>query len=92
MINTRKQTKFRLFKDRFWKILQYSFTRKPPTTENALLGFYTIQKECKKKQAGSLVKEKQPSKLLQKLKHGRLKPGYFANPAMALLQSCLPGK
>ena len=88
MINTRKQTKFWLFKDRFWKILL------------VLLGnllqlkmlcyhFIPLKRKCKKKQAGSLVREKQPSRLLQKLKHGGLNPGYFANPAMDLLQSCL---
>ena len=88
MINSRKQTKFWLFKDRFWKILLVlleNFLQ----LEMLCYDFIPFKRICKKKQAGSLVKEKQPSKLLQKLKHGGLKPGYFANPATDLLQSCL---
>ena len=89
MINARKQTKFWPFKR---SVLEnfISFTSKPCTTENALLRFYTIQKKyARKKKAGSLVKEKKPSKLLQKLKQGGLKLGSFANPGMDSLQSCL---
>ena len=79
MINTGKKTKFWLFKDRFWKI---SLVLVGNLLQLKMLcyDFIPFKRICNKKQAGSLVKEKQPSKLLQKLKHGKLKPGYFANP------------
>ena len=88
MINTRKQTKIWLFKDRFWKILLVLLANLLPL-KMLCYDFIPFKRIYKKKQAGSLVNEKQPSKLLQKLKHGGLKLGYFANPAMDLLQSCL---
>ena len=43
MINTRKQTKFWLFKRSVLENI-ICFSSKPPKTENALLRFYTIQK------------------------------------------------
>ena len=88
MINTRKQTKFWLFKDRFWKfllVLLANFLQ----LKMLCYDFIPFKKICKKKQGCSQVKEKQPSKLLQKLNQGGLKLGYFANPAMGLMQSCL---
>ena len=87
MINTRKQTKFWFFKDRFWKILLVLLGNLLQL-KMLCYDFIPFKRICKNKQAGNLVKEKQPSKLLQKLKHGGLKPDYFASPAMDLVQSC----
>ena len=69
MINTRKQTKFWLFKDRFCKILLVLLGN---LQQLKMLGydFIPFKRIRKKKQAGSLVKEKHPSKLLQNFKHG----------------------
>ena len=68
MTNTRNKNNFGLLKDRFWQILLVLLA-------NLLLlkmlyyDFIPFKRICKKKQASSLVKEKQPSILLQKLNH-----------------------
>ena len=48
MINAKKQTKFWPFKRSVLEIF-ISFTCKPYRTENAVLRFYTIQKEMQQK-------------------------------------------
>ena len=48
MINIRKQTKFWPFERPVLEIF-ISFTSKPPTTKNALLRFYPIQKDMQEK-------------------------------------------
>ena len=87
MINTRKQTQFWPFKDRFCKILLV-LVANLLQLKMLCYDFTQFKMICKKKQEVSLLKEKQPSKLLQKLKHGELKLGFFANPALDLLRSC----
>ena len=63
MIDTRKQTKLWPFERSVLEIF-ITFTSKPPTTEDALLQFLPFIRIYKKKQAGRLVEETQPSKLL----------------------------
>ena len=64
MINAKNKQNFGLLKDRFWKILLVLLANLIQL-KMLCYDFIPFKRICKKKQAGSLVKEKEPSKLLQ---------------------------
>ena len=88
MINARKQTKF-------WPIKRsvlenfISFTSKPYTTKNALLRFYTIQKDMQEKTSRQSSQREEAEQTVTEIKAQWIKAGFLCQSSNRLTAKLL---
>ena len=83
MINPRKQTKFWPFETSVLKNF-IRFTGKPSTTENALLQFYTIQKDMQEKTTRQSSQREATKQTVTKIEAWFIKAGFLCPSSNAL--------
>ena len=88
MINARKQTKFWPFKRSVLENL-ISFTSKPNTTENALLRFYTIQKDMQEKTSRQSSQREAAMQTVTEIEARWIKAGFLCQSSNGLTAKLL---